>query len=441
MRTVRNRLILARGVRTWAAATLGMALVLLTAGPARSTTFTSIYSFTGGSDGAFPQGRLVLSSSTGVLYGATYSGGTYGWGTVYQLTPGTGGVWTQKVLYNFTGGNDGANPPAGLVLGPNTVLYGTTYQGGSTGYGTVFQVAPIGGGVWKQTTLYTFKGGSDGANPQGSLTRSTSGVLYGTTYNGGTQGLGTVFSLTPGTGGAWTERVLHSFQGGTDGANPQATLALSSQAVLYGTTYAGGTAGWGTVFSLIPGAGGVWTEKILYSFTGQADGGGPAAGVTLAPTTGVLYGTTFWGGNVVSGCPLAGYINGCGVVYQVVPSAGGNWTQSVLYTFAGPPADGAHPYQNLTLTSAGKLWGTGFSGGSSLNICFTASYVGCGNAFLLAPPATQGGAWTYNKMHNFIGNDGGGPEGVILNSTGAAFGATYVGGLAGGYGAVYQIAP
>lgn len=418
--------------------TLAMGLMLLIPGRAATPTLTSLYSFTGGSDGAFPEARLVLSS-TGILYGTTYSGGASGWGTVFQLAPPSvsGGPWSQRVLYSFTGGNDGANPLGSVIIGKNSVLYGTTFQGGSKGYGTVFQLTPATGGVWTEKTLYTFTGGNDGGSPQAGLAISSIGVLYGTTYFGGTSGQGTVFQLTQ-SGGVWTEKVLYNFLGGNDGANPQAPLALSTTGVLYGTTYTGGSAGWGTVFSLTPGTGGSWTESVLYTFTGAADGGSPQAGITLA-SNGVLYGSTFWGGNVTA-CPLGGYPQGCGTVFQLANS-GGTWTETVLLTFQGPTKDGSHPFQNLFLTAGGALWGTTFSGSSSDDVCFPASYTGCGMVFQLKPPATSGNPWTENIMHSFLGDDGGGPTGVVLNKSGIAYGATYVGGTAGGYGTVFQVTP
>jgi uncharacterized repeat protein (TIGR03803 family) len=264
-------------------------------------------------------------------------------------------------------------------------------------------------------------------------------VLYGTTANGGTSGFGTVFQLAP---GSFNEKALYSFKGGADGANPQASVAISpNTGVLYGTTFQGGAPGWGTVFQLVPSKGGVWTENILYTFTGEADGGAPAAGVVIGKS-GVLYGSTFWGGTTTA-CPLGGYPTGCGVVYRVAPpsSPGGAWTQSVLYTFAGSPKDGAHPMENLALGNSGGIFGTAFTGGSTLNLCFPASYVGCGMVFQLKPPSTPGDPWIKQNLAIFNGNNGGGPNNVVLSPAGSLFGTTYVGGLAGGYGTVFQIVP
>ncbi len=416
------------------------ALVLTVPCRAAAPKLTTLYSFTGGSDGAFPEAGLIAGSN-GVFYGTTYDGGPYGWGAVFQVTPpaAPGAPWTEQVVYGFTGGSDGANPQASLAMDKNGVLYGTTFQGGTTGYGTVFSLTSA-GGVWTQKTIYTFQGGNDGANPQAGLAIGGSGVLYGTTTNGGTSGFGTVFQLSP-VSGSFNEKVLYSFLGGNDGANPQASLAIGSTGVLYGTTFQGGAQGWGTVFQLIPSKSGVWTEGVLYTFTGAADGGGPAAGVVIGKGN-VLYGATFWGGTTTA-CPIAGYSTGCGVVFQLAPpsSPGGAWTPSVLYTFAGPAKDGAHPIENLVLGSGGGIYGTTFTGASSLNICFPASYIGCGMVFQLKPPSISGGAWTKQNMAIFNGNNGGGPNNVIIGASGVLYGTTYVGGLAGGYGSVFQIVP
>ena len=259
-----------------------------------------LYSFGSGSDGAFPFGSMIFDSK-GELYGTTAYGGSSGGGTVFQLSPPTssGGSWAETVLYSFGGTGDGAHPRASLILGSNGDLYGTTaYGGGTSNDGTVFQLAPsTTGNGWTETVLYRFKGGTtDGALPYAPLIFG-SGDLYGTTYGGGTSSVGTVFQLAPSTtGGSWTETVLYSFKGGTtDGANPAAALILGS-GDLYGTTYGGGTSSVGTVFQLAPSTtGGSWTETVLHSFGGTGDGAHPFAPLILG-SNGDLYGTTAYGG-------------------------------------------------------------------------------------------------------------------------------------------------
>lgn len=410
-------------------------------------TLTTLYSFTDLADGSFPESGLVLGSG-GSLFGTASSGGS-GWGSVFELTPNKTGTWTETTLYNFTGGADGGNPLSELIIGKNNVLYGTTYAGGAHNFGTVFQLAPGAGGVWTPKVLYSFAGGTDGAYPEAGLTLISSGALYGTTYGGGSSGLGTVFVLIPSLTG-WTEKQLYSFKGGVDGANPLADLVIGTGGVLFGTTSQGGSvsnsngtfANWGTVFELTPAGGGTWTESVIYTFTGGSDGGTPESPVILG-LGGVLYGSTFWGGATL-GCPEGGYPQGCGVVYQLAPPSGGGttWTQTVLHTMTGHSPDGAHPYRNMILNSGGTLFGTTYSGGANINVCFPDSYTGCGTAFVLRPPKTQGGTWTKANVAVFPGTpDGGIPNGLILGTGGVMFGTTAIGGNAGGYGTVFQIKP
>ena len=176
-----------------------------------------------------------------------------------------GGAWTETILYSFgsgsNGGSDGANPQAGVVIGTGGVLYGTTESGGPSNDGTVYSLAPPSspGGAWTETILHSFAGGSHGATPTAGVAIGRGGVLFGTTNSGGSSNEGTVFALSPPAtpGGTWADRILHSFTGGSDGGNPQGGLIISGGGVLYGTTYAGGTGlacsgGCGTVFSLVP---------------------------------------------------------------------------------------------------------------------------------------------------------------------------------------------
>jgi uncharacterized repeat protein (TIGR03803 family) len=210
----------------------------------------------------------VVIGKGGVLYGTTSAGGTAYNGTVFSLTPQTTslGAWTETVLLNFT-----TLANAGVVIGKGGVLYGTT-NGGSTNYGTVFSLTPPAtqGGSWTETVLHNFTGSpSDGANPYAGVVIGESGELYGTTEYGGTGSsfeYGTVFLLTPpysvapystpeyaGTENVWSETVLHNFAGSpSDGATPLAGVVIGKGGVLYGTTYSGGTSGYGTVFALRP---------------------------------------------------------------------------------------------------------------------------------------------------------------------------------------------
>jgi uncharacterized repeat protein (TIGR03803 family) len=321
-------------------------------------TETVLHNFGNGTDGATPYAGLIFDAA-GNLYGTTQYGGTYGVGTVFELTPAGGGSWTEKVLYSFNlNGTDGAVPEAGLIVDAAGNLYGTTYFGGTYLYGTVFELTPAGGGGWTEQVLHSFNNnGADGSLPAAGLIFDAAGNLYGTTVNGGTGsncvlGCGTVFELTPAAGGGWTEQVLHSFNNnGADGSTPFAGLIFDAAGNLYGTTFAGGTYGYGTVFELTPAAGGGWTETVLHNFGNGTDGTAPYAGL-IFDAAGNLYGTTSYGGTY-----------NYGTVFELTPAAGGGWTETVLHNF-GNGTDGITPYAGLIFDAAGNLYGTTFVGGT-----------------------------------------------------------------------------
>lgn len=356
-------------------------------------TETVLHNFTGGSDGIYPYASLAIGGG-GVLYGTTAAGGNgvipcymgvSGCGTVFSLAPPVSGqgAWTETVLYNFTDGSDGGNPVAGVVIGRGAVLYGTTRNGGSgacgQGCGTVFSLAPpvSPGGLWTEKALHEFGAPGDGAQPAASLTIGD-GVLYGTTYYGGSSGVGTVFSLAPpaGPGGAWTETILHNFTGGgSDGINPSVGVTIGSGGVLYGATFSGGGtvcgygSGCGTVFSLAPPSSpdGAWEETVLHFFMGS-DGALPEGSLAIG-SNGVLYGTTSAGGTADE-C-----FAGCGTVFQLTPPLhlGGSWTETVLHSFTN--SDGSSPVAGVAVGQSGALYGTAQTGGTT----------GLGTAFALKP--------------------------------------------------------
>jgi uncharacterized repeat protein (TIGR03803 family) len=217
----------------------------------------------------------------------------------------------EKVLYSFgTARMDGAYPRAGLIFDNAGNLYGTTYSGGAHNAGTVFELMRKTGGRWTERILHNFKGGADGAYPLANLIFDASGNLYGTTYAGGSNVEGTIFQLALKAGGVWTEKVLHSFGNGKDGEHPDAGLVFDATGNLYGTTYVGGANGFGTVFELTPKARGKWAEQVLHSFSGK-DGASPYASLII-DTAGNLYGTTSSGG-----------ADGFGTVFELTPKAGG----------------------------------------------------------------------------------------------------------------------
>lgn len=304
-------------------------------------TESVIYDFGAAPDGANPAGTLIVGPG-GVLYGTTIAGGSSGAGTVFELTPptGTGGSWTETILYNFAGAPDGAAPHAGLIPGTGGVLYGTTADGGNvnmscpTGCGTVFSLTPpvVSGGAWTESLLHSFSG-SDGANPFASLVAGTD-ALYGTTANGGT-GFGEVFSLP--NAGAF--RVFYAFSGGNDGANPYAELAVSAKGTLYGTARNGGSAGLGTAFSLT----GKETFTVLHTFEGPGDGANPVAGLFLDGAT--LYGVASLGGS-----------KGDGTLFRM-REANPTTSFKVLHDFNGVKQS-ANPLATPVLAPSGALLGT-----------------------------------------------------------------------------------
>ena len=345
-----------------------------------------------------PIGNLTMDAA-GNLYGTTYKGGTtfcqglgVGCGFVWKLAP-NGLV---NLLLQFAGGN-GGYPNAGLVSDAGGNLYGTTGGGGSytactTGCGVVFKLVPNPDGTWTERLLHRFTGGADGAFPASNLIFDSIGNLYGTTVNGGAKNEGTVFKLAANPDGTWTESVLHSFTG-SDGAGPAAALTLDAAGNLYGTTNQGGgsvacTNGCGTVFKLAANPDGTWTESVLHSFAGGAGGAAPYSSL-IFDGTGNIYGTTYQGG-----CPAC--TNGCGVIFKLVPNADGTWTESVLHSFTGG-ADGSSPPVGVVFGAAGSLYGTGATGGSTGGGACT---VGCGVVFKLTPTAS---GWSETVVRSFLG--------------------------------------
>jgi uncharacterized repeat protein (TIGR03803 family) len=361
------------------------------------------------------------------------------------------GATREKDLVTFNG-TDGSTPQGALIADAKGNLYGTTSYGGGH-CGNVFELSHTSGG-WKETVLYNFTCGADGADPLDSLVFDAAGNLYGTAYLGGQGNGGVVFELTP-SGGTWQYKVLFSFvQGQVKGIEPAGGLVIDQAGNLYGTTWAPGLQGgphtlqgqsghspptfWGcndpgcggTVFELSPIQGGGWQERDIYAFTGGSDGGVSQANLII-DAAGNLYGTTVYGGS--TGC-VSGY--GCGVVFEVSPGKGG-WSESVLHTFAGPGTDGANPQSSLIFGSDGNLNGTTAYGGSG--DCTTPYEPdGCGTVFSLKPGKA---GWKENVLHSFSGEpDGSFPfAAVTMDGNGNLLGTTYQGG--NGCGVAYKLAP
>lgn len=351
---------------------------------------TILYSFPAAPDGANPYAGLSRDSA-GNLYGTTYQGGPSGAGTVFKVNSNG----QETVLYSFTGGIDGGFPYAGVITDSGGNVYGTTYYGGIANAGLVFKVDPNG----HETVLYSFSGQTDGGYPYAGLIRDSAGNLYGTARSGGRWGRGVVYKLDAGG----QETVLYSFTGGADGGTPEAGVISDPAGNLYGTASFGGSSGWGVVYKL--DRSGQYT--VLHSFTNGSDGAGPYGGV-IRDSAGNLYGTTYSGGTA-----------GAGVAYKI--DASGN--ETVLYTFRNG-ADGGLPRSGLVIDAAGNLFGTTLIGGWFNN----------GVVFTLNASGRQ------TVLHNFAGgSDGSNPySGLVLDPAGNLYGTTYSGGKQGS-GTVYRV--
>jgi uncharacterized repeat protein (TIGR03803 family) len=388
---------------------------------AQAQTFKVILNFTNGQDGARPYAGLTMDAA-GNLYGTTFgnSGGSNGNGSVFKLKH-FGSGWILNPLYDYAGGNDGAWSWGRLARAQDGTFYGTTWTGGGSGIGTVFQVKPFPTAPvtalapWSETVTYVFTGGNDGAAPQGDLTFDQSGNVYGVTNYGGDAGNGVVYELTP-SGGGWTQAVLYSFQGADDGANPYGGVVFDQAGNLYGVVNYGGTSNSGAVYELSPSGSG-WTKTALYNFTGGNDGATPYGGLTI-DASGNLYGTTAFGG-----------VGGGGTVFELTPANGGGWSFNTLYSFSGSGYPNYGPMDKLTMDAAGNLYGTTYQDGGFQS----------GSVFKLTP---SGGGWSYTSLHDFTGASGGAyPISIlVLDTSGNLYGTASAGG-ANGFGMVFEITP
>jgi|ERR1022692_2454104 hypothetical protein len=398
-----------------------------------------VHRFKGGSDGARPY-ATPLADSAGNLYGTTFLGGggcsfRDACGTVYELTPGTGGHWTETILHVFNGTSDGWGPTGGLVFDQAGNLYGTNFNGGKNGYGTVFQLTPpVAGGAWGFNVIHDLASYNNGY-PVYPVVGQSGDIYFEEPAGGapGLAGLGCVSRLIPPAqpGGAWIYTQIYVFKDWPDGVLPIGTLAFDKEGNLYGVTAVGGNAlcngyGCGTVFELVrPNTrGGAWTKNLLYVFQGIPDGQGPYSGV-IFDTAGNLYGTTQEGG------ANGAYYGGYGTVYQLSPPSqtGGAWTETVLYSFQGT-TDGGGPRAALIRDVHNNLYGTTITP----------------TVFELSPPSVSGGSWTETTLHQFgSGNDGGGEAYAGLTyrlpGTLTLYGATLSGGGQANDGVVFALQP
>ena len=358
----------------------------------------ALHVFHGTPDGNYPSNRLLPLA--GALYGLTAYGGeacpasTTGCGTVFETIP-TGKGYAQRIIYRFKGEpSDGAVPGSGALIADKFgALYGTTMGGGNggcnyfglPGCGVVFKLTPTASG-YSESVIYNFQGGTDGANPVYGVVIDASGNLYGTTSAGGSKkcpggGCGVAYKLTL-TPSGYVESVIHRFTG-TDGAYPDATPIIDSAGNLFGTTFDGGTGtcatyggGCGAVYELSPDHG-HYTQRVLYSFQGGADGVQVQSGLA-ADGHGNLYGMTTFGGT--GPCAVTGLPDGCGTIFKLTRS-GTDYTKSVLHEFQG--SDGSLPTGNLYPGPHGQFYGAAPYGGSGA--CNNYGILGCGLVFALTP--------------------------------------------------------
>lgn len=388
---------------------------------ADAQTLTILHTFEGikgQKDGRYPVGSLIWGPG-GTLYGTTQAGGgEANAGTVFQISSSG----QESVLYSFRAAPDGKMPQAAPLLGPDGALYGTTNKGGSAGFGTVFKLQQV-NGAYRETFLYSFQGGNDGAYPSSSLVMDEAGNLYGTTFYGGRTdcqpglGCGTVFKIDT----AGQESILYAFGAPPDGENPYAGLIEDSAGNLYGTTTFGGAYNWGTVFMLNPSG----QETVLHNFAGPPDGAAPYAGL-FRDAAGNLFGTTQGGGANLGNCSPYG----CGTVFEVKSTG----EEVVLHSFFNWRDEG-DPDGGVVEDKAGNLYGTTLGmGNTSIECKF---YGRCGTVFVLLPNGTLITLYKFNNSGN-----GAFPEdSLIFDASGNLYGTTSGNATTGSYGNVFKLTP
>jgi uncharacterized repeat protein (TIGR03803 family) len=399
--------------------TLGTALVvtaMLLSSSSAAPNFKVLYNFTGANDGGNPATGLIFDN-TGNAYGTTVTGGQLNCGTVFELTPAPHGQWQENPLYQFGCYGDGKNPHGGVTADSAGNLYGTTVAGGSggsctgDGCGTVFELTPSG-----ERVLYNFTGGKDGFGPGGGVAFDKAGNLYGTTPDGGAHSMGVVYQLSP-HGSQWQQRVIHAFTGGKDGGvGSLGLLLIDTTGNLYGVTELGGANGAGTVYKMTQGSAGKWNLSTLYAFKGTPDAGFPYGGL-IGDASGNLFGTTYFGGT-----------SGQGAVFELRLNPKGRYTEHVLYNFQGG-TDGSAPTSTLVFDGSGNLYGTTSAGGDT--------GCDCGTVFKL-----RHGSWKESIIHRFsTGSDGANPYyGLTPDANGNLAGAAVSGG-AHTQGAIFEFKP
>ena len=373
---------------------------VVSAKPSPRQTFQVLYNFTGGPDGAYPTTGLAMDAY-GNLYGTASAGGAAGEGTVFKLTP-SGSSWRFTSLYSFSGTN-GSSPDSSPVVASNGIVYGTTAGGGFFGHGVLFGISPSAHASpnvlsnWTDRLFYSFTGGSDGSKPGGDLVIDASGNIYGTAAGGGTYGGGTLYQFNRGL------QVLHNFAGGSeDGDSPMGVV--SGQGGLYGVTEYGGTYASGTVYTLAGG------YRILYNFPGGMGGGLGNPVQLAADQAGNLYGGATWH-QLIHNC----WLESGGTLWELFYA---DWSLNGLAGWGY-----VDTFQALvTADASGNLYGTVIDDN-------------LGSVFEMTC------CWTFTSLHDFSGSDGEYPESApLVDAQGNIYGTTQKGG-AFGYGVVWEISP
>ena len=364
-----------------------------------------LYRFVGPNEQVTSPSGLLTADGAGNFYGV--SGVAFNQGMVFELMLGPNGTWSDKPLYTFANGTDGSGPVPGFVIDAAGNLYGVTNSGGAYGTGTVFELSPNPDGTWSKTTLYSFNPYNyfEADFPSTPLIADAAGNLYGGSMFGGNfadqhcaAGCGAIFKMTHNPDGTWTESTVYSFLY-IDGYEIFSGLNFDAAGNLYGMATWGGTGvcledggnyGCGTIFQLAPQADGSWMYHRLYSFQGGTDGSDPIrTGSMVADSKGNLYGTTATGGN--TGCTNI-YWTGCGTVFKFSPQGNGQWTEQVLYVFptggpgvAAPAFSTSMPKETCSVSHRGGTYGYGVFYKLSEN---------------------RKGVWAYDVLYNFDSYDG-----------------------------------
>lgn len=386
-----------------------LATLTIAAHTAQAQTEQVLWNFQGTPDGENPYGGVAFNN--GNIFGTTYNGGLYGFGSVYELTPTGTGTYNESVIYSFCESSpscpDGQNPVFGdVIFDSKGNLYGTTYLGGSNGDGVVFELTPpTTGTTWTETVLWNFANTPDAANPVNGLIWDSEGNFYGTAYNGGAGGYGAVFELSPNGSGGWTEQVAASINGLYGG------LSIDSSGNIYGTEAA-------SVVKLEPNGSGGFNPVTIYSFN-SADAtteGEEPNGTPIVDSSGNVYGTTTKGGT-----------HSDGAVYKLTyNSTKSTYTEKLLYSFG---SNGTVPYAGVVADPSGNLYGTTTSGGKNeAGIVYELVY------------NSKNGTYAEKNLQTFIGENGAVPYAGLVYNGGYVYGTTYAGG-SDGEGTVFVVNP